>query len=171
MPVRERLERFALFAVGLLLLAFLGSFGIGLFRPATRQGPLAGPEPAPGPAAALPVVARGRVEVLNGSGRVGLARQATEQLRSGGFDVVYFGTAAARADSSEVLDRADQPAIARAAADRLGIARVRSVPDTMLLLDATVVLGRDWPKRAPAASAAPGRRGWWGTLKAWLGID
>ena len=166
----DRLERFALYAAVLLLVAFLVSFVLGLLRPATRQGRLAGSEPARGAAAAPPAVARGRVEVLNGSGRAGLARQATEQLRTGGFDVVYFGNFRARVDSSEVLDRTGRPAIARAAADRLGIARVRGVPDSTLLLDASVVLGRDWPKRAPAP-AVSGRPGWWPTLKRWLGAD
>jgi len=166
----ERLERFALYAAALLVVAFAVSFVLGLLRPATRQGPLAGTEPAHSRAVALPPVARGRLEVLNGSGRSGLARQATERLRSGGFDVVYFGNAPARADSSVVLDRAGEPAIARAAADRLGIARTRDAPDTTLLLDATVVLGRDW-LRAPAPAADPGRRSWWATLKGWLGAD
>lgn len=170
MPARERLELLALYAAALLLVAFLASFVLGLLRPATRQGPLAAPEPAHTAAATLPPVARGRIEVLNGSGRPGLAHQATERLRSGGFDVVYFGNAAARRDSSEVVDRVGQLAIARAAADRLGIKRVRSAPDTTAFLDATVVLGRDWSGKTPAPAAAQ-RRGWWGTLKGWLGAD
>jgi hypothetical protein len=166
--VRDRLESLALFAALLLLLAFAASFGLGLLRPRTPQPPLAGPVPAHTVPLKVPAIARGRVEVLNGSGRAGLARQATAQLREAGFDVVYFGNAPARRDSSQVLDRVGQPAIARAAADELGIAAVRQAPDSALLLDATVMLGRDWRRAEPPAEA-PGERNWWSRLKGWLG--
>jgi hypothetical protein len=167
MRARERLELLALYAAGLALVAFLASFVIGLSRPA-RHDSLAGAEPASMGEAEVPPPQRGRLEVLNGSGRAGLARQATERLRRSGFDVVYFGNAPARHDSSEVLDRAGSPVIARAAADELGITRVVSAPDSALLLDATVLLGRDWPRAAPAEVTA-GRRGWWSRIKGWLG--
>jgi len=170
MPARERLERLALYAVLLLLAAFAVSFVLGLLRPATRQGPPEGPAPARTAEVELPGVARGRLEVLNGSSRSGLARLATERLRSGGFDVVYFGTARIARDSSEVVDRVGREEIARAAAERLGIARVRSDPDSALLLDATVILGRDWAPALPPA-AGEERRGWWATVKGWLGAD
>lgn len=88
---------------------------------------------------------RVRVEVLNGAGRAGLARLATQELRGRGFDVVYFGNARAPAgDSSVVLARAGRPDQAREVAAALRIARVRSQPDTSLYLEVTVVLGRDW---------------------------
>jgi len=168
MPARERLEQLALYAAGLALVAFLASFVIGLSRPARRHDSPDGAEPASMGEAQVSPPQRGRLEVLNGSGRAGLARQATERLRRSGFDVVYFGNAPARRDSSEVLDRAGSPVIARAAADELGITRVMSAPDSALLLDATVLLGRDWPRAAPAEVTA-GRRGWWSRIKGWLG--
>jgi hypothetical protein len=168
--MRERLERLALYAAVLLLLAFTVSFVFGLLRPRTAHGPLAGSAPSRTGMAALPAVARGRLEVLNGSGRLGLARRATEQLRDAGFDVVYFGNASPGRDSSEVLDRVGSPAVARAAADQLGIVLVRAAPDSTLLLDATVVLGRDWLPAVPAAEE-PRRRGWWARMKGWLGAD
>jgi hypothetical protein len=34
-----------------------------------------------------------RVEILNGGGHAGAAREATDQLRDLGFDVVFFGNA------------------------------------------------------------------------------
>jgi hypothetical protein len=91
-----------------------------------------------------------RVEVLNGARVPGLARSATRVLRQQNFDVVYFGNAAGGArDTSEVIDRVGRPEDARRVAEALGIATVRSAPDTTLYLEATVVLGRDW--QAPAS--------------------
>ncbi len=85
------------------------------------------------------------VEVLNGSGIAGAARAATERLRGQRFDVKYYGNAAgAERDTSVVLDRRGDPAIAGRVADALGIGRVEIAIDTTLYLDATVILGRDW---------------------------
>ena len=144
MAAPERWERLALAATGLLLLALVGSALVGLFQPRSAQPALGGNEPSRLTAVDVPPTSRGRIEVLNGAGRAGLARHATSLLRSGAFDVVYFGNARSRTDSSEVIDRVGQPQIARAVAERLGIGRVRSEPDPSLLLDATVILGRDW---------------------------
>ncbi|MCI0435326.1 MAG: LytR C-terminal domain-containing protein [Gemmatimonadetes bacterium] len=85
----------------------------------------------------------GRVEVLNGAGRTGLAREATRALREAGFDVVYFGNGEAT-DSSVVYHRAGSIEVARAAAGALRIRNIVTREDTTLLLDATVLLGADW---------------------------
>jgi len=167
MPAREKLELLALGFLATLLLAFAASFVAGLFRPAADAGPVPVDRPAHVQAAELVGEARGRVEVLNAANRSGLARQASERLRSGGFDVVYFGNAHAGSDSSVVLDRVGQSAVAEEVAARLGIRRVESRPDSTLLLDATVVIGADW--QALPAPAAAGRSGWWARLKRWLG--
>jgi hypothetical protein len=89
-----------------------------------------------------------RVEVLNGAGVSGLARETTEFLRAGGFDVVYYGNASGQTrDSTIILDRGlDPDGVARVAA-ALGVNRVQLVPDTTLYLEATVILGTDF--RAP----------------------
>jgi hypothetical protein len=88
---------------------------------------------------------RVRVEVLNASGIPGLARRGTEHLRARGFDVVYYGNASGfGGDSSLVLDRVGRPEEAERVAREMGVREVRSVPDTTLYLDVTVVLGRDW---------------------------
>ena len=141
MGERNRLE---LAVISLALLAcgaFVASFVFGL----------RGSSPAPGAAAPepftveAPAQSAGRVEVLNASGRSGLARAVTDQLRGGGFDVVYFGNApASLGDSSIVIARLRSDAVARAAARRLGIEKVRTQVDTTLYLDATVVVGVDW---------------------------
>lgn len=98
-----------------------------------------------------------RVEVLNGSGVGGLAREATYRLRGGGFDVVYYGNAS-RFDHrrSVVLDRTGDTLQARTVALALGIDSVASSADARLLLDVTVVLGSDWPPPAPEPFAPAG---------------
>lgn len=84
------------------------------------------------------------VEVLNGSGRRGLARIAARALRQAGFDVVYFGTVSDSITTTQVLARrGDSLAAARVARSlRTGQARVKS--DTLLRVDVTVLLGADY---------------------------
>lgn len=96
-----------------------------------------------------------RVEVLNGAGAAGLARDATHALRAHGFDVVYFGNAD-RFDHprSFVIDRTGEPEQARDVAAMLGIDSVTTTIDSSLMLEATVILGDDWP---PEAAPAPER--------------
>lgn len=101
-----------------------------------------------------------RVEVLNGGGRSGMARAATEALRDGGFDVVSYGNASEFGrDSSVVLSRAGDVKFARAVADALGIREVRLEPDSNLYLDVSVVLGAVWePVAVEASTSEPP---WW----------
>jgi hypothetical protein len=166
--VRERLESLALLLAALLLAAFLVSSVLGILRTSSTQPPLAGSAPPRRTALELPATPRGRVEVLNAAGRGGLARRATEQLRRAGYDVVYFGNAAERRDSSLVLDRVGRPEIARGAGERLGIVRVRTERDSTLLLDATILLGGDWAAAVSRADA-PKDSGWRARLRTWLG--
>jgi hypothetical protein len=142
----------ALLICGAFVASFIGGLGPGA-APPVRELPAA-------PPLTVPARSVGRVEVLNASGRAGLARTATDRLRSGGFDVVYFGNAPA-ADSSRVLDRTGNSGIARAAARRLGITSVRTQRDASLFVDATVVLGADWHAGADSARGQrTGRRRW-----------
>ena len=101
----------------------------------------------PGTPASSPVRVDGtpiRVEVLNGSGvrRAGLA--AAEFLRERGFDVVAIRNAD-RSDYEEtvVLDRVGVPEYALAVADEIGVGHAFDDPDSGLLLEVTVILGRD----------------------------
>jgi hypothetical protein len=163
MPLRDRAETAA--AAGLLLMsvAFAVSFGFGLRRAGTAP-------PVDADSTMSPVYderAVGRIEVLNASGRSGLARAATGQLRDGGFDVVFFGNASGYdGDSSIVIDRTGSPAVAQAAARHLSISRTRTERDTALFLDATVVIGRDWPPRREAAPAPDAS--WRSRMGRWL---
>jgi hypothetical protein len=104
-----------------------------------------------------------RVEILNGGGHAGAAREATDQLRDHGFDVVFFGNAGSfDRDSSVVLDRTGNLQAARDVADALGIRNLRSEPDSNLYLDVSVVLGREWmPSFSPEAGAKTEKSPWW----------
>jgi hypothetical protein len=151
--MRARLETAALALASLAVLAFVLSFALGIRLPRADAGGDGGvaPRGAADPMGAVrPAI--GRVEVLNGSGRTGMARVATERLRTGGYDVVYLGNAPA-ADSSSVIDRVGRPEIARGAASRLGIARTLTAVDTTLYVDATVVIGADWERGSAAGPA------------------
>lgn len=88
--------------------------------------------------------ARAKVEVLNGSGKTGLAKLATTKLRDAGFDVVQFGNAKTTA-SSYVIDRIGRKEVATAVGKSIGIGSVQTQVDTARYVDATVVLGKDWP--------------------------
>jgi pyruvate/2-oxoglutarate dehydrogenase complex dihydrolipoamide acyltransferase (E2) component len=114
-------------------------------EPATAQAPPAAPASAP--------QGRVRVQVLNATPTHGLARKATDVLRDHGFDVVETGNAPRGTAPGEslVIDRVGRPDVERQVADALGIRRVEARRDANLLLDATVILGRDW--REPAAPA------------------
>lgn len=121
-------------AVGLLVL--LGGFaGVGwaIFRPHAN-------DPRPG-SIRVPDSTGITVEVLNGSGRQGLARSVTRVLRQEGFDVMYFGSARDSVKVTEVLSRRGDSTRAVRVANVLGIPAVRVSRDTLLRLDVTVRLG------------------------------
>jgi len=87
------------------------------------------------------------VEVLNASGRGGLARSGTRVLRRAGIDVVHFGNAPsgpALLDSTRILVRRGDGAAARRVRDALGVGTIVQAADPGLLLDASVLLGADF---------------------------
>lgn len=113
-----------------------------LIRGGTAEGDIDGPRRTT--IVRAPSGVRVRVEVLNASRVRGLARRATQQLRDGGFDVVYSGNSRQAQDSTVVLDRSGHPEWARLVARAIGGARVVSRPDSSRYLDVTVVLGSGW---------------------------
>jgi calcineurin-like phosphoesterase len=113
-------------------------------RAAGRGRPIPG-EPGP----------RVTVEVLNASGRPGLARIATRVLRHAGIDVLTFGNAPDAPDAGGALD-STRILVRRGGADvgervraALGAGRVAVALDSARLLDASVLVGRDFvpPRR------------------------
>jgi hypothetical protein len=146
-----RLQTVGIFLTVLAVAALIGSAAAGL-APRFFGADLPGDGPREDLSTPRPEGVR--VEVLNASGRPGLARLGTAHLRDRGFDVVYFGNAPAAfgPDTSVVLDRVGRMERARAVADAMGIRHVVARPDTNLYVDATVVLGSDWP---PAEAAPP----------------
>ncbi|MEX2325912.1 MAG: LytR C-terminal domain-containing protein [Gemmatimonadaceae bacterium] len=147
---RRKIGRWVLL---LLLLAAGGWFGWDHYRGAS--GPVAG---APGsfddPAynVVAPAGVRIKVEVQNATATRGLARQATLYLRDRGFDVVSFGNASERRDSTLVLDRSGHGDWAALVATAMK-ARAESRPDSSRYLDVTVLVGGDW--RPPALPFYP----------------
>ena len=85
------------------------------------------------------------VEVLNGSGRPGLARTATRVLRRGGLDVVFFGNAeGAPSQATQLLVRRGDSTAARRAARLLGVGVTEWAPDSTRRVDVTAILGADY---------------------------
>ena len=129
-----------------MVLAFAGSFIFGLKRSSDTEIVTPAVE-------AEPTVPRGelraRVEVLNGAGKSGLARVATDKLRDAGFDVVQFGNAPSISATSRVIDRVGKLDAAKEIGVTLGITNVTSEPDSTRYVDATVILGSDWVSRRP----------------------
>ncbi len=92
----------------------------------------------------VPAGVRIKVEVLNATDTKGLARRAMLALRDAGFDVVFFGNSAERADTTRILDRTGHADWAALAARAMGRAHVEQLPDTTRFLDLTVLVGRNW---------------------------
>lgn len=99
-----------------------------------------------------PAGVRIKVEVQNATATRGLARRATLYLRDRGFDVVSFGNASERRDSTLVLDRSGHADWAALVATAMK-ARAESRPDSSRYLDVTVLVGGDW--RPPALPFYP----------------
>lgn len=143
----------------LLVLVLLGAGAlIGSFWLEWREAPSPGVanDPARGTA---PLEGRTRVEVLNGAGDRGAARELAEHLRARGFDVVYFGNAD-RFDHAvtRVLDRSGRERAAEEVVGVLGLDSAAIELEPELYLDATVILGADW-REVLERSIATGEEG------------
>jgi hypothetical protein len=93
--------------------------------------------------ARAPEGTRIKVEVLNATRTQGLARRATQYLRSRGFDVVGAGTNIEPRANTVVYNRSSHPEWARLVARALNATAVNQ-PDSSRYLDVTVILGADW---------------------------
>ena len=86
-----------------------------------------------------------KVEVLNGAGERGLARQFADRLRLLGFDVVATGNADHfDHEVTHVLDRSGRLGAALTVARELSADSLAVAIDPELFLDASVVVGSDW---------------------------
>jgi hypothetical protein len=91
-----------------------------------------------------------RVEVLNGCGIAGLAKTVTEFLRLQGFDVVNVGNAENfEFPETIVVDRVGDVASAWRVARALGVDNVIQQKDEDLILEVTLILGRDYQDLDP----------------------
>jgi hypothetical protein len=136
------------FWVGVIAALFAVFAGVGWWT----RGAGAARSDAPNPRLAL-AAAKGVnvvVEVRNGTGRIGLARQVTRLLRERGVDVLYFGSGPAT-DSTRILVRRGDAARGEDVARVLGAGSVRVAPDSLLRVDVTILLGSDY--RLPKVEA------------------
>ncbi|HEU5261583.1 MAG TPA: LytR C-terminal domain-containing protein [Gemmatimonadales bacterium] len=90
------------------------------------------------------------VEVLNASGKPGLARAGSRVLRRAGIDVVTFGNAPpslGALDSTRIVMRRRLAGAGERIRKALGAGRVLVELDSTRLLDASVFLGADFAPR------------------------
>jgi len=95
-------------------------------------------------AARAPDGVRVRVQVLNGSGRNGLARRATQQLRDYGYDVVDYASRGDSTRETEVQVTDASRAWGERVVKALGRGTVRQRDGNLGYVDVVVLLGRDW---------------------------
>ena len=93
------------------------------------------------------------VEVLNTTGRSGLARTGTRVLRRAGIDVVSYGNASSEGDravdSTRILVRRGDRGAGERVRRALKVGTVAVQPDSTRLVDVSVLLGADFAARAP----------------------
>ena len=90
------------------------------------------------------------VEVINTTGRSGLARSGTRLLRGAGIDVVnYFASSDKPLDSTRIVVRRGTAATGERVRAVLKVGRVVVQPDSTRLVDVSVLLGADFAARAP----------------------
>ncbi|MBA2293393.1 MAG: LytR C-terminal domain-containing protein [Gemmatimonadales bacterium] len=130
-------------AVGIVLIVAAGAVGMG--RSSSRSAAL-----VPEPWDSLPRDVD--IEVLNGSGVAGVARDGATLLRRALLDVVWFG------DADSALAGKSRNVILVRRRDTTGVGRVRAVIgdadvvdayDVSRVVDLSVVLGRDFVGRRP----------------------
>ena len=109
------------------------------------------PADADEPLAWAPLPRVVQIEVLNAGAAAGAARVATEMLRDGRLDVVYYGNADSTWRRQEhnaiVVRRGDTVGVGRARAV-LGSAEVIERDDRSRLVDLSIILGWEFTGRA-----------------------
>ena len=110
------MKRLIAFGVALLVIVLAGATWVmHALRTPTTTSTMAAVLPH-GSLPRAPEGVRVRVQVLNTTGKQGLARRATRLLRDRGFDVVDMGNGSPALDTTVVLDRSGHPEWAAAVA-------------------------------------------------------
>lgn len=87
-----------------------------------------------------------KVEVLNGAGVRGLAQTVSIRLLGLGFDVVAIENADHfNYQRTHIVERSSRTGSGREIADKIGVDSVAVALDPNRFLDATVIVGHDWP--------------------------
>lgn len=129
---KSKLISFALFLLGLFSLFYLISIGDRLVKSAKKE---------------KKDLSSIRVQVLNGCGKTGMAKEVATFLRAKGFDVVDIGNTEYILHTV-ILDRSDREqgnAIYVRKALRQG--KLAFEPDPALFLEVTVIIGGDFKPR------------------------
>lgn len=132
--------------IAIIAIAFVAVVAIGLRVERVGWGwwwRSAGARRAP-PARVIPAGTRVQVEVLNATDTRGLAKSAAFYLRDAGFDVVYYGNSSERHDSTVVRDRSGHADWSVLAQRTMAPAIVEIQPDSVRLVDLTVLVGSLW---------------------------
>ncbi len=131
MARKESGESKALDAAIALLFVLIAAFAVS----ATLR---VGPQPVGKPRHPI------RIELLNGSGRPGLAGELASYLRDGGFDVLEVSNAD-RPDyrTTLVVSRTEESEPGKIVAEYLGTRHVIQQIGTQGMIDVTVIVGRD----------------------------
>jgi hypothetical protein len=85
-----------------------------------------------------------QVEVLNGTGKQGLARVGARVLRRRGIDVMLFANADSVIDSTRIIVRRGDGSRGETIRKALGAGKISTALDTLRRVDATVILGTDF---------------------------
>ncbi len=86
-----------------------------------------------------------KLEILNGSGNPGQAQSLRNYFLEYGFNVVHFGNAM-RSDyeNTIVIDRVGRPSRAKRIADIINCKKIFTRIDKTLLVDVTIIIGKDF---------------------------
>lgn len=88
-----------------------------------------------------------KVQVLNGSGKVGIAKQIRDKLVRNGFNVIEFGnTETQNYENMLILNRSGNMKKALKVADILKCNNVYPKIDKFIMIDVTVIVGQDYKK-------------------------
>ncbi len=88
-----------------------------------------------------------RVEVLNATGEMHLARIVSMELRRRGFDVIRFDNADDTLKNTVIFDRkSPDKKYAKVLAKSIGCKRIEFEPDPQGICEVTIVIGKDYKK-------------------------